>query len=59
MCIRDRERAEIILGSQINIDIDAKTELLKIADGDGRALLNLIENIISWKISNPLTVKDL
>ena len=53
------ERAEIILGSKINIDIDAKTELLKIADGDGRALLNLIENIISWKISNPLTVKDL
>lgn len=53
------ERAEIILGSQINIDIDAKTELLKIADGDGRALLNSIENIISWKISNPLTVKDL
>ena len=53
------ERAEIILGLQINIDIDAKTELLKIADGDGRALLNLIENIISWKISNPLTVKDL
>ena len=53
------ERAEIMLGSQINIDIDAKTELLKIADGDGRALLNLIENIISWKISNPLTVKDL
>ena len=53
------ERAEIILGSQINVDIDAKTELLKIADGDGRALLNLIENIISWKISNPLTVKDL
>ena len=45
------ERAEIILGSQINIDIDAKTELLKIADGDGRALLNLIENIISWKNS--------
>jgi len=53
------ERAEIILGLQINIDIAAKTELLKIADGDGRALLNLIENIISWKISNPLTVKDL
>ena len=53
------ERAEIILGSQINLDINAKIELLKIADGDGRALLNLIENIISWKISNPLTVKDL
>jgi putative ATPase len=52
-------RVELTLGSQINVDADAKTELLKIADGDGRALLNLIENIISWKISNPLTVKDL
>ena len=53
------ERAESLLGSQINLDLDAKIELLKIADGDGRALLNLIENIISWEISNPLTVKDL
>ena len=40
-------RVEITLGSQINVDADAKTELLKMADGDGRALLNLIENIIS------------
>ena len=53
------ERAEGVLGSKINLDLDAKIELLKIADGDGRALLNLIENIISWEISNPLTVKDL
>ena len=53
------ERTESILGSRINLDLDAKIELLKIADGDGRALLNLIENIISWEISNPLTVKDL
>ena len=63
MCIRDRlqllERAESVLGSQINLETEAKTELLKIADGDGRTLLNLIENIISWEISNPLTVKDL
>ena len=53
------ERAESVLGSQINLETDAKTELLKIADGDGRTLLNLIENIISWEISHPLTVKDL
>ena len=53
------ERAEGILGLEINLDLDAEIELLKIADGDGRALLNLIENIISWEISNPLTVKDL
>ena len=53
------ERAEGVLGSKINLDLDAKIELLKVADGDGRALLNLIENIISWEISNPLTVQDL
>jgi len=53
------ERAESVLGSQINLETDAKTELLKIADGDGRTLLNLIENIISWEISHPLAVKDL
>ena len=53
------ERAESVLGSKINLDLDAKIELLKVADGDGRALLNLIENIISWEISNPITVKDL
>ena len=53
------ERSEGVLGSKINLDLDAKIELLKVADGDGRALLNLIENIISWEISNPLTVKDL
>ena len=53
------ERAERVLGSKINLDLDAKIELLKVADGDGRALLNLIENIISWEISNPITVKDL
>ena len=53
------ERAEGVLGSKINLDLDAKIELLKVADGDGRALLNLIENIISWEISNPLTVRDL
>ena len=53
------ERAIGVLGSEINLDLDAEIELLKIADGDGRALLNLIENIISWEISNPLTVKDL
>ena len=53
------ERAESVLGSQINLDGNAKIELLKIADGDGRTLLNLIENIMSWQISNPLTVKDL
>ena len=53
------ERAEGVLGSKINLDLDAKIELLKVADGDGRALLNLIENIISWEISNPITVKDL
>ena len=53
------ERAESVLGLQINLNEDAKVELLNQADGDGRTLLNLIENIISLETSNPLTVKDL
>ena len=53
------ERAESLLGSKINLDLDAKNELFKQADGDGRTLLNLIENIVSWKVSDPLTVEDL
>ena len=53
------ERAESLLGSKINLELDAKNELFKQADGDGRTLLNLIENIISWKVSDPLTVEDL
>ena len=53
------ERAESLLGSKINLDLDAKSELFKQADGDGRTLLNLIENIVSWKVSDPLTVEDL
>ena len=53
------ERAESLLGLQINLNEDAKVELLNQADGDGRTLLNLIENIISLETSNPLTVKDL
>ncbi len=52
------ERAESLLGSKINLDLDAKNGLFKQADGDGRTLLNLIENI-SWKVSDPLTVEDL
>ena len=53
------ERAESLLGSKINLNLDAKNELFKQADGDGRTLLNLIENIVSWKVSDPLTVEDL
>ena len=30
------ERAESLLGSKINLELDAKNELFKQADGDGR-----------------------
>jgi putative ATPase len=34
--------------------MDARTSLLEMADGDGRSLLNLIEQVIAWKLDRPM-----
>ncbi len=43
------QRAESELGRKLPLDGAAREILLEMADGDGRALLNLIEQIMSWK----------
>ncbi len=40
-------RAESVLGSALPLDEDARETLLGLADGDGRALLGLVEEILS------------
>ncbi len=40
-------RAESLLGSALPLDEDARETLLGLADGDGRALLGLVEEILS------------
>jgi putative ATPase len=48
------QRAETELGWELPLTPDARTALQEMADGDGRALLNLIEQVAAWKVSQPL-----
>jgi putative ATPase len=48
------QRAEKELDRPLPLKAEARERLLEMADGDGRALLNLIEQIMAWKIAQPL-----
>ena len=48
------QRAEVELGRTLPLDGPARENLLEMADGDGRALLNLVEQVIAWHIDKPL-----
>jgi putative ATPase len=48
------QRAEQELGVALPLDGPAREALLEMADGDGRALLNLIEQVTGWKVSGKL-----
>jgi len=48
------QRAEQELGLTLPLDSPAREALLEMADGDGRALLNLIEQVTAWKIDGKL-----
>jgi putative ATPase len=53
------QRAEKELGRRLPLDGPAREALLEMADGDGRALLNLIEQVVSWNLKAPLDAKAL
>jgi putative ATPase len=48
------QRAEQELGRSLPLDGPAREALLDMADGDGRALLNLIEQVAAWKVPGKL-----
>jgi putative ATPase len=48
------QRAEKDLGRALPLDGPAREALIEMADGDGRALLNLIEQIMAWKVDGKL-----
>lgn len=52
------QRAEKELGRTLPLDGPARDALLDMADGDGRAVLNLIEQIMAWKPDGKLTRDD-
>ena len=51
---RMAQRAEQDLGRALPLTGDARGALLDMADGDGRALLNLIEQVAAWTLPKPL-----
>ena len=53
------QRAEQELDRPLPLDDAARANLLEMADGDGRALLNLIEQVAAWKLDTPLDGKSL
>jgi putative ATPase len=48
------QRAEKELGRALPLTGDARDALQEMADGDGRALLNLIEQVAAWRVEAPL-----
>lgn len=52
-------RAERELDRELPLAPEARLALQEMADGDGRALLNLIEQVAAWKVAAPLDRKAL
>ncbi len=48
------QRAEREIARALPLTAQARERLLEMADGDGRALLNLIEQVAAWKIDKKL-----
>ncbi|MEM6373147.1 MAG: replication-associated recombination protein A [Pseudomonadota bacterium] len=53
------QRAEHELGRVLPLDPPARAALLEMADGDGRALLNLIEQVAAWRVDGTLDAQTL
>ena len=53
------QRAEKELKRSLPLDGHAREALLEMADGDGRALLNLIEQVAAWKVEGKLNTDAL
>jgi putative ATPase len=49
------QRAEKELGRALPLNGEAREAMIEMADGDGRALLNLIEQVSAWRVEKPLT----
>lgn len=53
------QRAEKELGRGLPLTGEAREALIEMADGDGRACLNLIEQVAAWKTDHALTRDEL
>jgi len=48
------QRAERSMDRELPLTADARRSLLELADGDGRAVLNLVEQVVAWTVDEPL-----
>lgn len=53
------QRAENELDRKLPLEAPARDALVEMSDGDGRALLNLIEQVMSWRVTTPLDTEAL
>jgi len=53
------QRAEAELGIALPLTGEARAALREMADGDGRAMLNLVEQVAAWRPAAPLDPKAL
>ncbi|MGV6839684.1 MAG: replication-associated recombination protein A [Planktomarina sp.] len=53
------QRAEAHIGQKLLLTDHARADLIALADGDGRACLNLVEQVVSWDLDAAVDAKDL
>ena len=53
------QRAEQEMGSPLPLTGEARERLLEMADGDGRTALNLIEQVMAWRVTGKLDTDQL
>ncbi|MCP5088143.1 MAG: replication-associated recombination protein A [Rhodobacteraceae bacterium] len=53
------QRAEQLLQKPLPLKADAREAVLEMADGDGRALLNILEQCFSWKVKGQVSREEL
>ncbi len=53
------QRAESLLDKKLPLTPEARVAILEMADGDGRSLINTLEQCFSWKTKAPVGLDDL
>lgn len=53
------QRAEKLVDRALPLMADAREAVLEIADGDGRALINILEQVFAWNVTSKVKLEDL
>ncbi len=53
------QRAEKLVTRALPLQADAREAVLEMADGDGRALINILEQVFAWNVTSKVKLEDL